>query len=154
MGAPLTVYTEELALEILQRISQGSSVPTICAQLQTSYGTVTNWILRNTSGFGERYAAAREQSADFLAEEIVELADDENIEADSRRIRVDARKWVAAKLKPRKYGDKTILSNDPDNPISALAVRLDTAITQRNVIDVTPGPAKITYISNDASDLI
>ena len=33
------------------------------------------------------------------------------------RLRVDARKWVAAKLKPRTYGDKLELSGDPENPL-------------------------------------
>ena len=34
------------------------------------------------------------------------------------RLRVDARKWTASKLKPKKYGDKTILSGDVENPLT------------------------------------
>jgi hypothetical protein len=68
------------------------------------------------------YARAKEQQADLLAEEIIEIADDsskdlqgyddynnpiENKEFVNRsKLRVDARKWVASKLKPKKYGDK------------------------------------------------
>lgn len=67
---------------------------------------------------------AREDQADTLADEILEIADEsendtyevdlgdgviiqkENREVVNRsRLRVDARKWVAAKLKPKKYGD-------------------------------------------------
>jgi hypothetical protein len=44
--------------------------------------------------------------ADRLASEILEIADDPSDDANSRRVRVDARKWVAAKLMPRKYGDR------------------------------------------------
>jgi len=33
------------------------------------------------------------------------------------RLRVDARKWTASKLKPKKYGDKTIHAGDADNPL-------------------------------------
>jgi hypothetical protein len=65
-------------------------------------------------------ARAREEQADKLFREIIEIADDasgdyvttsdgkrivdhENIQRS--RLRVDARKWAAAKLAPKKYGD-------------------------------------------------
>ncbi len=63
-----------------------------------------------------QYACAREDQADYLADEIVDLADDEKIPADSRRIRVDARKWVASKLRPKQYGDKLALGGADDLP--------------------------------------
>lgn len=70
------------------------------------------------------YARAREDQADTLADQIIEIADtpmlgiktktDEegNVETtqgdmiEHRRLQVDARKWIAAKLKPRKYGER------------------------------------------------
>lgn len=75
--------------------------------------------------FVEQYARAREEQADTYADEIVAIADEppdlvekrnedgETVEValDSaaiarQRLRIDARKWVASKLKPKKYGDK------------------------------------------------
>jgi hypothetical protein len=73
--------------------------------------------------FSDLYARAKEEAAELFAEEIVEIADEREGKAimsdgqevavvfDStavarNRLRVDARKWVAAKLKPRKYGDR------------------------------------------------
>lgn len=69
----------------------------------------------------EQYARAREAQADNLAEEILEIADfglndtytddegqvhvDHDVIARSR-LRVDARKWLASKMAPKKYGDK------------------------------------------------
>jgi len=38
---------------------------------------------------------------------------------------VDARKWIAAKLKPRKYGDRQIIAGDAENP---LAIQADVSI--------------------------
>ena len=65
------------------------------------------------------------------------------------RVLLNSLQWLAKVTNPRKYGDKTILSNDPDNPIGSLALRLDGAIsTQHKMIDVTP-----TAIDN-ADDLI
>ncbi len=68
-----------------------------------------------------RYAMAKEQQAALLADEIITISDDSSEDAliteDGKRIynkefvnrsrlRVDARKWVAAHLLPKKYGDK------------------------------------------------
>jgi len=70
--------------------------------------------------FRDQYARAREEQADKLFREIIEIADDasgdyvttrdgqtivdhENIQRS--RLRVDARKWAAARLAPKKYGD-------------------------------------------------
>jgi hypothetical protein len=75
------------------------------------------------SGFVYLYARAREEQADTWAEEIIEISDDGSNDTyvideetgetgvnhdhiQRSKLRVDSRKWIAAKLKPRKYGDK------------------------------------------------
>ena len=55
--------------------------------------------------FAEQYARARESQADTLFDEILEIADS-STQADDRRVRIDARKWMAGKLRPKKYGEK------------------------------------------------
>jgi hypothetical protein len=53
------------------------------------------------------YARAREDQADVYADEIVEMRDKATPEnAHAIRVRIDARRWIAAKLKPRVYGDR------------------------------------------------
>lgn len=68
---------------------------------------VTRWYewLEENETAAKMYARAKESQADFMAGQIVEIADTE-ADPNRARIRVDARKWVAAKLKPRSYGDK------------------------------------------------
>jgi hypothetical protein len=92
--------------------------------------TVYLWLLRDST-FSEQYARAREEQAETLADEIVALADEEPIQVvddkgvgrvDSawvtwQKNRVDARKWVASKLKPKKYGDRTTLAGDAESPV-------------------------------------
>lgn len=98
--------------------------------------TIRLWaILDQPPGFAEQYARAREMHADELIEEAFEIADDgsqdtitktrqdgseyetEDKEWVSRsRLRVDTRKWAAARLAPKKYGDKLQMSGDPENP--------------------------------------
>lgn len=75
-------------------------------------GTICRWLAdpRNDV-FREQYARAREAQAEFYADELIDIADDSGtaskpVDVNRSRLRVDARKWVAAKLLPRKYGDK------------------------------------------------
>lgn len=51
----------------------------------------------------------REQQADLYADEIIEIADACEPEAAAvakAKARIDARKWLAARLAPKKYGDR------------------------------------------------
>lgn len=125
-GRP-TEYNSEIADLICDIISNSNkSLATVCKdeRIKLAPSTVYNW-LNNNKEFLEKYARAKDCQADFLAEEIIEIADDnsndiiisvnsegeqiekENHEFISRsRVRIDARKWVASKLKPKKYGEK------------------------------------------------
>lgn len=129
IGRPST-YSEKVALEICARIARGESLNSICKdEGMPGLTAVYAWLLRHED-FAKQYARAREDQADTLADEIVAIADDGRndtyIDADGNKrtdndviqrskLRVDARKWVAAKLKPRKYGERVM--GDPDNPI-------------------------------------
>jgi hypothetical protein len=71
----------------------------------------------------ERYARARAFSMDAIADAAMEIADDPEIDANQKRIMVDARKWFLSKLAPKKYGDKLELGSDPDKPLLTKIVR-------------------------------
>lgn len=55
--------------------------------------------------FLDQYVRARENQADHYADEIVDISDTEE-DWQRARIRIDARKWVASKLKSKAYGDR------------------------------------------------
>lgn len=76
--------------------------------------TVYNW-LHNNEGFLKKYTRAKEESADTLADQLLEIADDASLDPNDKRVRIDARKWIASKMKPKKYGDKTALVGDTDD---------------------------------------
>lgn len=127
----------------------GNSLVAVSNELKISYNTLQSWVYDNESLVRD-YQRAREMQADWYAQEILTTARDETLTPESRRVQVEALKWTAAKLKPRVYGDKTILSNDPENPVSLLAIRLDEAIKKKDeplMIDVTP-------LVDDGSDLV
>ena len=128
-------YTEELALAICERIADGESLRSICLDdAMPAKSSVFKW-LREHEAFSDHYARARETQADSLADEITHIADTplvgitrktdeegntEITEGDMiqhRRLQIDARKWIASKLKPKKYGDRTTLAGDDESPL-------------------------------------
>jgi hypothetical protein len=123
-----TEFAQTIADTICDKLADGKSMRTIClADDMPAPSTVFKW-LKQQPDFAEQYARAREAQADTLADEILDIADDgaNDFMEDGKydgdavarsKLRVDARKWVAAKLKPRVYGDKTLLGSDPDNPL-------------------------------------
>jgi hypothetical protein len=110
-------YTKALAAEICAELAQGKSLRSVCKQKgMPDAATVFRWLGSNEE-FCEQYARAKEESADALVEEMLDIADDQDEHPQSRRVRIDTRKWISSKLKPKKYGDKITHSGDEDNPI-------------------------------------
>jgi hypothetical protein len=131
-GRP-TKFDTDIASQICVRLANGEALRQIClAEGMPAQSTVYLWLTRHPE-FSEMYARAREEQADTLADEIQAIADETpdlnpiygkngeliRIELHSAYIqwqknRIDARKWVAAKLKPRKYGDRVAVEGTED----------------------------------------
>lgn len=120
-----SIYSDAIADTILSRLADGEPLTRICKDDGLpGLTTVYRW-LESDESFRNKYARAREEQADTLADEIVRIADEapppdgETGKIDSawvawQRNRVEARKWTASKLKPKKYGDK--LTNEHTGP--------------------------------------
>lgn len=102
---------------ILDGITVGGSLSSVLAQDagMPSLRLVRNRIAADLD-FQARYEKALQDRADRLAEEILEISDSQppaglepaamSAWVADKRLRVDARKWVAAKLQPKRYGDR------------------------------------------------
>lgn len=94
---------------ICDMLAQGKSMVAICGlEDMPAQSTVYKWLKENEE-FSERYARAREMQADLYADQIIQIADDCEPEAGSvskARLQIEARKWTASKLSPKKYGDR------------------------------------------------
>ncbi len=103
---------------VCARIAGGESLRFICEDKDLpDRDTINRWLNADNDGaLCSQYARAREEQADFYADEIITIADDESLLSEDRRIRIDARKWVASKLKPKRYGDKLALGGADDLP--------------------------------------
>ena len=130
MGRP-TKYCTEIAAQLLTRITEGESLRQITRDPDMpGHSTVYEWLLAKPD-FADNYARARDEQADTLADEIIAIADEPPAEITDdkgtsrtdngwvtwQKNRVDARKWVASKLKPKKYGDRQIVAGDKENPL-------------------------------------
>lgn len=105
--------------------------------------TVFKW-LRENEKFSQQYAHAKAEASDALFDEIQDIADDgtndwmekrdaegavigwqQNGEALQRsRLRVDTRKWMMSKMKPKKYGERQVVELET----SGLADKLEAAL--------------------------
>jgi len=127
MGRPST-FTQKIAGVICEKIADGMSLRKICeAEDMPNKSTVFDWLSKNQA-FADQYTRAREVQADSIFDEILDITDDasndwmekhndkgENIgwqvngeHIQRSRLRVDARKWMAGKLRPKVYGDKIV----------------------------------------------
>ena len=117
MGRPSS-YTPELGDLILNGLIAGESMRKLCApEDMPDRGTVVRWLAEHPD-FEAKYAHAREAQADTMDDLILEEAEKVTPEtAAASRVKIDAYKWRAAKLKPKVYGDKMLHGSDPDNPL-------------------------------------
>lgn len=118
MPRPLE-FNEAVADAICERLADGESLRSICRDDEMpAKSTVFKW-LGLIPAFADQYARARETQADSLADDIVDIADNKTLEPNDKRVRIDARKWLAGKLRPRAYGDKVAVvgGDKTDAPI-------------------------------------
>jgi len=128
IGRP-TTYTKETAALICEGLSEGLSLRTVCKQEgMPALSTIFLW-LREHKEFSEQYAIAKEESADAMVEDMLDIADNQvdqpllvdgipfemdgklimvkdAVSVNHAKLRVDTRKWAASKLKPKKYGER------------------------------------------------
>ena len=117
-------FSQALFDTICERLAEGESLRSICCDKDMpSTTSVKNW-LKKDDALVAQYAHARDLQADYIFDEILDIADDatndwmerkgddnEGWEANGEhlqrsRLRIDARKWMAGKMNPKKYGEK------------------------------------------------
>lgn len=144
--AGVTTYTQEIADYICEAIADGRSLRDICLQDDMpNRSTVFKW-LDDIDGFSNQYARARDEQAETLADEIVNIVDNaanplmvdgipllndgkpvlytDTASIAHARLKMDARKWVASKLKPKKYGEKLELEAKVDANVNITMIEI------------------------------
>ncbi|MTW19389.1 terminase small subunit protein [Rhodoplanes serenus] len=143
-------FSAEIADAICERLIDGLSLRTICAASDMpDIRTVMRWLAAHDK-FRHQYARAREIQADRMAEEILDIADT-TIEGERReetedgvkvvredmlghrRLQVDTRKWLMARMAPKKYGDKVVseITGADGGPVAVVG-RIERVIVRPN----------------------
>jgi len=145
-------YSEELADEICARIAEGESMRGICADIHMpNWRTVWRWLDANDD-FASRCARARTLQAEALECDMAEIERDTLsgvVDAKAANVVLSSKRWRAAKLAPKKYGDKitTELTGADGGPVEINDT--DRAAKVAALIAQAQGRQKV-----DASDLV
>lgn len=120
-----TKYTSEdkrrISRQVFNLMEQGVPLGKSCKQIGIPKGTVQDWIKASEELTGQ-YAIAREALLEHWAEEVATISDEDPMQivdqngiarydsaaVQHQRLRVDSRKWLLSKLKPKQYGDKIV----------------------------------------------
>jgi hypothetical protein len=149
VGAPTVYgYDHPCWLTIINGIRNGGSLSLVLERNpDMPSGNVVRDRIAKDLDFQARYEKALQDRADRLAEEILEISDStppEGLEPAAmsawvadKRLRVDARKWVAAKLQPKRYGD-----------------RIDVAVTDTRISVMDALAQAKQRVLNDNSDVV
>lgn len=106
--APLEL-SEALADRLCEALAKGSDLRALLTQPgMPTPARLGRW-LSEDEAFRTRYEKARELAGDLFGLEIVAIADEATPETASvARLRIDARKWVSARMAPKKWGDRKL----------------------------------------------
>jgi len=146
-GGRPTRYTLKLTDEICERLAVGESMRSIARdEGMPAMSTLFKW-LRLYPKFTEQYDRAKVESADAMSEDCLDIADNiegapvmvdgvplkvdgnlvktiDSVSVQHAKLKVDTRKWLMSKMKPKKYGDKISqeLSGPNGGPIETASV--------------------------------
>jgi len=156
MGRP-SVYSEEVANDICTRLGLGQSLRKICLdEDMPSLRSVMNW-LTTKPDFLQQYTRAREIQAETQFDELIDIVDqppelarivDKNgelieVKFDSSyvqwmKLRVDTRKWTAARMAPKKYAEYRAPEEKVDSMIvdGEIKTVMDVAIKRLELIRI------------------
>jgi len=122
--------------EIIQNVLDGMAIGGLscfkaCQAAGVPNSTFMRWVDADAR-LAERYAHAREDLIERMANEVLELADSEVPKTgdgkrdwqaiQQRKLQVDSRKWLLSKLAPKKYGDRLELAGDKENPLQVQTI--------------------------------
>lgn len=98
-------YSPEVVNDILQQVATGRTLASVLREKNIDRSTMTHWRWRYPQ-IEKALAQAREYSEDTILDECLDIADNENEDPNSRKVRIWARLQVLEKRNPSKYGPK------------------------------------------------
>ena len=130
---------------IFDEISEGKSLRSALKKAKTGFSQFYQGLLDNKE-YADQYAHARACQAESSFEAVlnaVNRVEKGDLDANAGRVVIDTYKWIAARLKPQVYAEKTSLLGDVNgNAPTELIVRWGSAkprdIKTTEPVDVEP----------------
>ena len=129
-GRP-TIYSDEISLEVCQRIAMREPLSKICSDPRMPCETtIYNWKFKHPE-FMANYARAREHRADARADAIddyMELLKAGKLDPHAARVLIDAEKWQAGKENAKRYSDiirAEVTGSDGKDLMGGISASLD-----------------------------
>lgn len=156
MGRP-SIYSDELANDICTRLGLGESLRKICLDEDMPSLRIVMYWLTTKPDFLQQYTRAREIQAETQFDELIDIVDQPpelshitnskgeliEVKFDSSyvqwmKLRVDTRKWTAARMAPKKYAEY----RQPEEKVDSMIVDgeiksvMDVAIKRLELIRI------------------
>ena len=128
----------DAVLYVIKQVADGKLVKAVCRDVGLRVGEF-NWAITRDRQLAILYSQAREQRADIMAEEVIEIADNQEQDPQIAKNRIDSRKWLAAHHAPKTYGDRLDVNIQATLDVSAvLAEAQGRTLTMRQARQVAP----------------
>lgn len=130
--AQKSTFDQSKADLICESLEDGESLLSVCRRLSLKESTVRSWAKLNPA-FDANYTRAREDGDDIEFERLAEIAAEEPPTVkgfvDSgwvswKRNQIDTAKWMLARKRPKKYGDKLNLDHSGEVAIKRVVADL------------------------------
>jgi hypothetical protein len=147
----------DLAVVICTRIAEGKPLTAVCKQKgMPGLSTVYKWRGLHVE-FDHMLLRARDDQADTMAWQVVDIADEkcpDAVAVQRNRLRMDARRWLASKMAPKRFGDTLAIGQAPElpplqmNPVEGAKAIAFVLARAGQLLDQRPGgPANEPYLS-------
>ena len=122
-------HDPEFIDDILERVATGDSLLQLAAEYDVAYSTLASFLagVPGTSGATasqdilERYARARQSRAGYNVARIEAMAEKierGQLDPKAGKVAIDTRQWLAARLDPHLWGDKTRIDHHHQGSVS------------------------------------
>jgi hypothetical protein len=131
---------EHIFMRVIESISHGKSLSQILKddQRDIDYNDFYRWIKKDPNR-NQLFAEAQEMRTEFMAGEIIEIADaDDSLEDVQRsRLKIDTRKWLMGAHNRKKYGETKTVELGGSISITDALAQARARVIEAEVIDVT-----------------
>ena len=130
---------EHIFMRVIDSIAHGKSLSQVLRddQREIDYNDFYRWIKKDPQR-SQLFAEAQEMRTEFMAGEIIEIADaDDTLEDVNRsRLKIDTRKWLMGAHNRKKYGETKTVELGGSISITDALAQARARIIEAEVIDV------------------